>query len=211
MKKEQKHLDTLQDIKQIMDRSSRFISLSGLSGIAAGLCALGAVSYVWPLWNTSLGSSIEESNPVLLILDSQQKARLLVTGITCFISSFIFAVIFTWFRTKKTYASLWNSTVRRLVINTSIPFIAGAILVVYLLNWNLTGLIAPISLIFYGLALLNGSKYTVSEIRWLGISELLLGLLTLQFLQYGIIAWGIGFGLLHIIYGALMWWKYERA
>lgn len=84
-------------------------------------------------------------------------------------------------------------------------------MVVYLLNWNLTGLIAPVCLIFYGLALLNGSKYTVSEIRWLGISELLLGLITLGFLHYGIIAWGIGFGLLHIIYGALMWWKYERA
>lgn len=210
MKEEQKHLDTLQDIKQIMDRSSRFISLSGLSGIAAGLCALGAVSYVWPLWYGSLGTSIEESNPVLLILNGEQKASLLWTGITCFISSFIFAIVFTWFRTKKTYSSLWNSTVRRLVINTSIPFFAGAVLVVYLLNWNLTGLIAPICLIFYGLALLNGSKYTVSEIRWLGISELLLGLYTLSFLPHGIITWGIGFGLLHIIYGSLMWWKYER-
>jgi hypothetical protein len=158
-----------------------------------------------------MGSSIETSNPVLLILNSEQKSRLLLTGITCFISSFIFAIVFTWFRTKKTYASLWNSTVRRLVIHTAIPFIAGAVLVVCLMNWNLTGLIAPACLIFYGLALLSGSKYTVSEIRWLGISELLLGLLTLQFLQYGIIAWGIGFGLLHIIYGALMWWKYERA
>lgn len=211
MKEEQKHLDTLQDIKQIMDRSSRFISLSGLSGIAAGLCALGAVSYVWPIWNISLGHSIETSNPVLLILDGEQKERLLLTGITCFISSFIFAIIFTWFRTKKTYASIWNGTVRRLVINTSIPFFAGAVLVGYLLKWNLTGLIAPTCLIFYGLALLNGSKYTISEIRWLGISELLLGLVTLQFLHYGIFAWAIGFGLLHIIYGALMWWKYERA
>jgi ABC-type dipeptide/oligopeptide/nickel transport system permease component len=189
MKEEQKHLDTLQDIKQIMDRSSRFISLSGLSGIAAGLCALGAVSYVWPIWNISLGSSIETSNPVLLILDAEQKASLLLTGVTCFICSFIFAIVFTWFRTKKTYASLWNSTVRRLVINTSIPFCAGAVLVVYLLNWNLTGLIAPVCLIFYGLALLNGSKYTVSEIRWLGISELLLGLITLGFLHYRLGNW----------------------
>src|SRR5881398_1011059 len=34
------HLDTLKDIKRMMERSSRFISLSGLSGIAAGVCAL---------------------------------------------------------------------------------------------------------------------------------------------------------------------------
>ena len=37
---EQQPLEELQHIKRMMERSSRFISLSGLSGIAAGICAI---------------------------------------------------------------------------------------------------------------------------------------------------------------------------
>ncbi len=210
MKEEQKHLDTLQDIKQMMNRSSRFISLSGLSGITAGLCALGAAGYIWPTWN-SLAENGAHLNTAFISVDDKIKSRLLWSGITTFICAFIFAFIFTWFRTKKTDASLWSSTAKRLVGNTAIPLLAGAVLVIRLLEWNLVGLIAPTCLIFYGLALLSGSKYTVSEIRWLGICQLLLGLFTLWFLQYGLITWSIGFGFMHIIYGSLMWWKYERA
>ena len=49
MNEQNQHLETLQDIKKIMERSSRFLSLSGLSGIAAGICALAGsvIAYKW--------------------------------------------------------------------------------------------------------------------------------------------------------------------
>lgn len=210
MNEEQKHLDTLQDIKQMMDRSSRFISLSGLSGIAAGVCALAAVIYIWPVWLALRGDLIYDQS-YSMVTDADTKTKLIGTGGITFISALLLAFLFTWLRSKKTYTSIWGSTARRLVWNTAIPLIVGGILVIRLLQWELVGLIAPTCLIFYGLALLNGSKYTVSEVRWLGICQLILGVINLWFIGYGLIAWAIGFGVLHIVYGSLMWWKYERA
>jgi hypothetical protein len=65
-------------------------------------------------------------------------------------------------------------------------------------------------LIFYGLALINASKYTYNDIRYLGISELLIGLCSTLFLGYGLFFWAAGFGLAHIVYGALMYFKYDK-
>ena len=65
-------------------------------------------------------------------------------------------------------------------------------------------------LIFYGLALINSSKYTFFEIRYLGIAEIVLGLIASVFVSSGLILWAAGFGLLHIIYGIIMYYKYER-
>lgn len=210
MNEEQKHLDTLQDIKQMMDRSSRFISLSGLSGIAAGVCALGAVIYIWPVWRALRGDLMYDQS-YSFVIDAATKTKLIGTGGITFISALLLAFLFTWLRSKKTYTAIWGSTARRLVWNTAIPLLVGGVLVIRLLQWELVGLIAPTCLIFYGLALLNGSKYTVSEVRWLGICQLILGVINLWFIGYGLIAWAIGFGVLHIVYGSLMWWKYERA
>jgi hypothetical protein len=65
--------------------------------------------------------------------------------------------------------------------------------------------------VFYGLALVNASKYTLTDIRYLGITEIILGILNIFFLRRGLYFWALGFGVLHIIYGLVMWWKYERA
>jgi hypothetical protein len=71
-------------------------------------------------------------------------------------------------------------------------------------------LIAPGCLIFYGLALVNASKYTLKEVRYLGYGQMILGIINLWFIGYGIFFWAIGFGVLHILYGTMMWWKYEK-
>jgi len=68
--------------------------------------------------------------------------------------------------------------------------------------------VAPLTLIFYGLALVNASKYTLSEIRSFGIAEIVLGLIAMAFIGYGLLFWAIGFGLLHIIYGIIMHVRY---
>ena len=210
MKEEQKHIEALHDIKDMMNRSSRFISLSGLSGIAAGVCALAATIYIWPVWLEVKSRLQSPAGFQETYSGNGVQNLLLTTGVVTFAAALFLAVFFTWLRTKKTNTSLWGSTAKRLMINTAIPLLAGGIVIYRLLELELVGLIAPACLIFYGLALLNGSKYTVSEVRWLGICEIILGLINLWFIGYGLIAWAIGFGILHILYGALMWWKYER-
>lgn len=201
------HLDALQDIKQMMERSSRFISLSGLSGIGAGVCALvgafcaqkimridGFFDYQWIFFEE--GSSV--------------RRPLMVLGVAIFFAALAVAFLFTYLRSRKTATPIWGTTSRRLMWNTMIPLLVGGIVTFRFFELGLGGLIAPSCLLFYGLALINGSKYTLSEIRWLGFSELVLGLINLWYIGYGLLFWTIGFGVLHILYGAIMWWKYEK-
>lgn len=202
------HLDALQDIRKMMQRSSRFISLSGLSGIAAGIWALiGAYfAYDWIIEyynNDQYGDTLSDNFQHLkwnLFLLAAAVAGLAVLS----------ALYFTWRRAGKNKLPLWDHTSRQLVINTAIPMLAGGLFIIGMLQYNEWRFVAPACLVFYGLALVNGSKYTLSDIRYLGFLEILLGLVNMQFLGHGLYFWAIGFGVLHIIYGFVMWWKYER-
>ena len=199
------HLDTLQDIKQMMERSSRFISLSGLSGIAAGICALVGA---WLARGMIMEYTISSGAPSQDL--SSLRSDLVRVAIITFIAAFILAFIFTYLRSKKTNTPVWGTMARRVMINVAIPMIAGGLYLMALINEGVYGYIAPGCLIFYGLAILNASKYTLTEVRYLAYGLLLLGIINLSFIGYGIYFWALGFGVLHIIYGSIMWWKYER-
>jgi hypothetical protein len=206
-------LNTLNDIKQMMERSSRFISLSGLSGIAAGVCGLAgawfANNVIKDEYHADDITTVANSNESLSLSDWLNN-ELIRIAITTFIAAFVLAFIFTYWRSKKTNTPIWGAQARRLIINVAIPMIVGGIFLFVLMQNKIYGFIAPGCLIFYGLALLNASKYTLYEIKYLAISEILLGIINLWFIRSGIYFWAAGFGLLHIIYGTVMWCKYER-
>ena len=209
------HLDTLQDIKQMMERSSRFISLSGLSGIAAGSCALVGAWFAYGVIEPNRGAAnnlryiTAPGSPDISISDWMGNQLVQIAAIT-FVAAFILSFIFTYLRSKKTNTPIWGTTAKRLMINVMIPMVAGGIYLLKLMENQAYGLIAPGSLIFYGLAVLNASKYTLHETKYLGYSEILLGIISLWFIGYGIYFWAIGFGVFHIVYGTIMWWRYER-
>ena len=117
---------------------------------------------------------------------------------------------FTWRKAQRDGLQIWDGTALRMAINLAIPLGTGAVFGLILLYHNLIGLIAPVCLIFYGLALINASKYTFNDIRFLGIIQIVLGLLSSVYVGYGLIFWALGFGVFHVIYGALMYFKYER-
>jgi hypothetical protein len=209
------HLDTLQDIKQMMERSSRFISLSGLSGIAAGTCALVGAWFAnnvieksrYPVASIRIMTRSEDES--ISIEDWMGNTLVQIAAIT-FVAALIVAFLFTYLRSKKTNTPVWGSQARRLMINVMIPMVVGGVFLFALIQDGAYGLIAPGCLIFYGLAVLNASKYTLPETRYLGYGEMLLGIINLWFTGYGIYFWALGFGLLHIIYGTIMWLRYER-
>jgi hypothetical protein len=203
-------LADLQHIKKIMERSSRFISLSGLSGVAAGICALGGawIAYGW------IDSYYHEYNDRGYFTGESfaaLKTRMILLAAAVLSVSLVIAYFFTARRAKKNNLPMWNMTTRNLVWNMLIPLIAGGLFVLSMLQLNEWRFIAPAFLIFYGLALVNGSKYTLSDIRYLGYFEILLGLINMQFIGYGLQFWAMGFGVLHIVYGVIMWMKYERS
>ncbi|MES2371744.1 MAG: hypothetical protein V4557_04130 [Bacteroidota bacterium] len=209
MEEKNVHLDTLQDIKEMMERSSRFISLSGLSGIGAGICALGGAFFTLRMISSETDRGLDYRLLAFETGSDLQQGLLLIGAIT-FVAALIVAFTFTYMRSVKTGNAIWSTTSRRLLWNTLIPLAVGGIVAIRFIQWGYGGLVAPTCLLFYGLALINGSKYTVSEIRWLGYSQLILGIINLWMIGYGLLFWAFGFGALHIIYGAMMWWKYEK-
>jgi hypothetical protein len=216
MNEQNHHLDTLNDIKQMMERSSRFISLSGLSGIAAGLCALIGAWFAYGVVDNNRYSDytlkhIERGSDDSIGLADWMGNELVQIAAVTFIAAFVLAFIFTYIRSKKTNIPIWGATARRVLINVAIPMIAGGLYLLKLIDDEAYGYIAPGCLIFYGLAVLNASKYTLKEVRYLAYGLLLLGIISLWFIGYGLYFWALGFGVLHIVYGTLMWWKYERS
>ena len=209
MTEQNQHLETLQDIKKIMERSSRFISLSGWSGVAAGLCALiGA----WIAYRWLDGYYYDYNNRGFYEGTEFQrlKSRLLILAGAVLAAALVSSFYFTWRKARHDHETVWNFTSRRLIINMLIPLVAGGVFILGMLQYNDWRFVAPSCLIFYGIALVNASKYTLSDVRWLGFLEIILGLVNMQFIGKGLYFWAAGFGVLHIIYGLLMWWKYER-
>ncbi len=218
MSSQNQTLETIQDIRNMMERSSRFISLSGLSGIAAGLCALTGAWFAYDVIEGSGGSALRKpgliadgySSDGVDMLRSFMGSRLFTIALLTLISAIVLAVFFTYIRSKRQDVPVWGATAKRLIWNIALPLFAGGIFLLKLIEAGVYGLIAPGCLIFYGIALVNGAKYTFGEIRFLGYAMIGLGLINCWFPGYGLYFWAAGFGLLHIIYGIVMWNKYER-
>lgn len=215
MDKQNEHLENLSQIRSLMERSSRFISLSGLSGVAAGIFAImgAAAAYFYLKFHAYSSSSrpyyeyayTENGDP-----DTQFYLFFLVDAILVLLASLTTVFILTTRRAKQKGHSIWDPIAKRLLINLMIPLVAGGLFCLILMYHGLIALIAPTTLIFYGLALLNASKYTLDDIRYLGICEIGLGLISSMYIGYGLIFWAVGFGVLHIVYGMLMYNKYEK-
>ena len=213
MDKHDHSLQELQHIKKMMERSSRFISLSGLSGIAAGVCALFGAWFANDVIIKSGGP--RGDRPARLFfqevsLSDFMGSQLLRIAALTFLAAFISSFIFTYIKSKRNNIPLWGTTAKRLLINVAVPMLAGGFYLFREIQLGHFGLIAPGCLIFYGLALVNASKYTLNEIRYLGYLQILLGIINCWFIGYGLYFWATGFGILHIVYGTWMWQKYER-
>lgn len=200
------HLQAITQIRSMMERSSRCISLSGLSGVFAGVFALiGAYLAYLKLFSFGESYRLLEGESfadviVYLVLDA---AFVLLASLTV-------GTLLTIRNSKRKGLKIWDNSAKRLVINLAIPLLAGGLFCIVLLYHSIVGLVAPATLIFYGLALVNASKYTFDDIRYLGLCEIVLGLAGSLFIGYGLLFWAIGFGVLHIVYGTVMYFKYER-
>ena len=203
----EKYLRDISEIKNIMDKSSRFISLSGLSGILAGIYALVGA---WLAYKTIYFDTATLGNYSNLVISFESVKKLLLIASTVLISSIITAIVLSMRKAKKGKEQFWNATSKRLLINFIIPLASGGYFILFLIEKEMFSLIAPLTLLFYGLACVNASKYTIGDIRYMGITMILLGLLSTCFLGYGLLFWALGFGVCHIVYGSVMYFKYDR-
>ena len=196
------YLKDINEIKNLMNKSSRFISLSGLSGILAGVYALiGAAITYYIVANSVRGYLILDGNVFKICTAILIMVAVLSIGTGIFL---------TTKKAKKNGEKIWDNSSKRLVVNFLIPLIVGGLYILIILNQERYGHTAALMLIFYGLALINASKYSIGDIRYLGFTEIILGLICALMPSYGFWFWVIGFGFMHIIYGSIMHFKYDR-
>ncbi len=196
-----KQLEDIKAIREMMEKSSKFLSLSGLSGVAAGIAAIvgAAFAYFYLLKDPSQ----TDYNRI------QEMMILLADALIVLIISIGFGVYFSYRKAKKKKEKLFNKITVRILYNLAIPLITGGIFCLIFLLRGYVGVAISGTLIFYGLALVNASKYTFDEIHYLGLTEIILGLTATVFMRYGIVFWTLGFGVCHILYGLSMYIKYD--
>ncbi len=202
----QKHQEDLAHIRSMMERSSRFISLSGLSGVFAGLSALIGGIYVYQIFKAN---GIDYANDYSRSYSANLVSELFWIGIIILICAFAFGIFFTIRKSRKYNLPIWTSATKKMLFNLSVPLFAGGVFCLALMYHGYFGLVAPSTLLFYGLALINAEKYTFSDVKYLGFCELCLGLIALFYIGYGLFFWILGFGILHILYGLVMFKKYK--
>lgn len=204
---EKDYLKDISEIRDMMQRSSRFISLSGLSGIMAGIYALIAAFLAYKIAYTY---ETIEYNEVLIRNVQGNKTALTLLALSTLALAIITGIVLTKNKAKKNNLPSWDANAKKVVINLLIPLATGGVLVILFYQAGLIKMIAPMTLIFYGLGLINASHFTYRDIRILGLSEVLLGLIACVFTGYGLLFWALGFGILHIVYGTAMYLKYEK-
>lgn len=201
------YLQDIQDIKSIMEERSRFLSLSGLSGILAGIYALAGAYIAYNLAITASSVAYKdiksgELTPIVIQL----------LGVACIVLllSIGTAYFFTRRKARRRNEAMWTPATKRALKSFLLPLITGGLFCILLFYRRYTLLLAPTTLIFYGLALYSASRYTIGDVGTLGLLEIILGLVCMIYPGKGIFFWAFGFGVLHILYGAIMYYKYDR-
>jgi len=197
----EKQAEDLKAIREMMEKSSKFLSLSGLSGVIAGITAIigAAVAYILLIQDPA-HTGLSPIQQLVILLSDATLVILISAG---------FGIYFSWRKAHKNNQKLFNKVTLRILYHLGVPLAAGGILSLIFLYRGDVEILASITLVFYGLALVNVSKFTFNEIHYLGIIEIILGLAAAVFLFYGIIFWTLGFGVCHIIYGWIMYKKYD--
>ena len=207
MKEEQDYIRDITEIRSMMERSSKFLSLPGWSGILAGIYALAGAYIAYSVFDFSPADLVYSNAPGSL---SSCLWKVVSLGLIILILAIGSAVYLSYKKANKKGEKLWNPTTRRLLIHMAVPLITGGLLILILISKGLIGLVAPFTLLFYGLALYNFSKFTFEEVKTLGLIEISLGLISSYFTGYGLLFWALGFGLAHVLYGIFIHYRYER-
>lgn len=203
MKEEQDYIRDIAEIRSMMERSSKFVSLSGWAGIMAGVYALSGAYIANRVYGFNPDDVADSSSASVM-------TRVILLGVIILVLALCTAIYFSYRRANKRGEKLWNGSAKHLAVSMAVPLLAGGVLILIMVSNGLIGLVAPFSLLFYGLALFNASKFTYNAVKFLGLTEIALGLLACYFIAYGLAFWMVGFGIAHIIYGIYVYYRYER-
>ena len=215
MNDSQKQLEHLAEMRSLMERSTRFLSLSGLSGVWAGACALVGAFFVRNyieaqyLGENDLSDVYFDRSGLASNGRMGYETTLVLAALVVLAAALAGGWFFTARKARQRGERIWDASSRRLLWALLVPLATGGIFCLALLYWGMIAFLAPATLVFYGLALLNGSKFTLGDVGSLGLLQIALGLTGMFVPGYGLELWALGFGVLHILYGGWMYYKYD--
>jgi heme/copper-type cytochrome/quinol oxidase subunit 2 len=205
-------LSTLNEIRDMMQKSSKFLTLSGMSAVLVGIYACVAAVIACNILGSESGLVPDFADFPQLRVNMSRRLQMMEFSAAVLILLCIGTVYaFSCRKAKKQQNPLvFNITARRFLWSFFLPLIVGGILCLALIYKQEYGLMSDVMLIFYGIALVNASSYTYSNTRFLGYAELALGL-TGSFIDgHALLFWMLGFGVFHIVYGVFVYLKYDR-
>ncbi|MEP0712064.1 MAG: hypothetical protein ABJC55_09080, partial [Algoriphagus sp.] len=148
------------------------------------------------------------ATPVISSADLQ--VNLLAVAFIVLVLAIGTAYLLSQSKSKRQSQKLWSPASRRFLLGLFVPVVAGGLFSFALIQEEAYQLIASATLIFYGLGLINAANFTLGEIKNLGFGQLILGIIAAIFPEFGLVCWALGFGVLHVIYGSMMYYKYDR-
>jgi len=208
MKEDRDPIRDITDIRSMMERSTKFLSLSGWAGVLAGIYALSGAFIAYRFLGFEPGENIYD--PLYTDGGTFNLMHIVFVALVVLVLAVITAVFFSYKKAGKRGEKLWNATSRRLLANMAVPLVSGGVLVLIFISKGFIGFMAPLTLIFYGLALYNAGRFTFEAVKYLGLIQICLGLLASCFVAYGLLFWSLGFGVAHIVYGIYIYYRYEK-
>ena len=207
MKTRKDYIEDIAEIRSMMERTSKFLSLSGWAGVMAGIYALTAAYLAYAVLGFNPGRIPPAGTAADLPPDLPQLLTLALGTLLLAVGT---AVFLSHRKSHGRGERFWNATARRMVTNMSVPLVTGGLLIVTMLANGFIGLAAPLSLLFYGVALYTVGDFTYRAVKLLGLMQIALGLIASYFTSYGLLFWAIGFGVLHIVYGIYIHYRYGQ-
>ncbi len=201
-------IESLNEIKSMMQRSSKFTSISGWSGVWVGFVGIIAASIAYFLiLKDALHLNYRGNLDRITTYDLDIK--LVGLGLISLLIACIGGFYFMTKKSAKDGVKFINPVTKRILSKFLFVLLIGGIVSLIFVNNFSFAYVAPATLLFYGLSLYTVERDTIVEIKYLAICEIILGLLAFYFIYNGLMFWFLGFGVLHIIFGVWMLKKYD--
>jgi hypothetical protein len=180
--------DNLKFIRETMERSTHFTAVPGYGGMLMGATAIVAA---------------------YIALQQVTLRDRLIVWLTEACLAFAIGVLAMWQKSKIAKTSLFSAPARKFAFGFAPSLIAGVVITLGLWRFEHYEMMAPAWMLLYGAAVVTGGAFSVRIVPLMGWMFIALGAIAIALPPgYGNYLMGLSFGLLHIIFGAIIAKRY---
>ena len=181
-------LDNLAFIRETMERSTSFTAVPGYGGMLMGLTAI-------------IAAYIASTQPL--------RQDWLITWFAEAGIAFAIGVLGMWNKSRTGDTSLFSAPALKFARAFAPPLIAGVVITLGMWRFGHFETMIPVWIVSYGAAVVSGGSFSVKVVPVMGWLFLAMGAAAFALpAGYGNIYMGASFGLVHIIFGAIIAKRY---